>query len=153
MVWKVSWLNSSGLLPFDLENAQTVLLVSTKLQFIITEMALEIQERHAIVQGTPIVQPTDFFGSVVLNLFFSWSISLCSRYQNAFHTNASLTNSISKSCLLNIHGNGNALMVSKLTLCSIECFPACFLLVDMGRNYVHLVKNELLHVESLDLLL
>lgn len=53
----------------------TVLLVGTKLQVIITEMALEIQEKHAVVQGTPIVQPTDelfcFKFSIVLSLFFS----------------------------------------------------------------------------------
>ncbi|KAH9315725.1 hypothetical protein KI387_024352, partial [Taxus chinensis] len=36
-----------------------VLLVGMKLQVIITEMALEIHERHAVVKGTPVVQPSD----------------------------------------------------------------------------------------------
>jgi mlo protein len=36
-----------------------VLLVGTKLQVIITEMALEIQDRCSVVKGTPIVRPTN----------------------------------------------------------------------------------------------
>nr|DAD39183.1 TPA_asm: hypothetical protein HUJ06_013506 [Nelumbo nucifera] len=36
-----------------------ILAVGTKLQSIITTMALEIQERHAVVQGIPLVQVTD----------------------------------------------------------------------------------------------
>jgi hypothetical protein len=56
-------------------------------------------------------------------------------------TQISLTNCISESCSLNIYGNTNCLMV---TLCSAECFPACFLLVDMGKHYVHSVKNKFL---------
>lgn len=38
---------------------QIVLAVGTKLQAIITKMALEIQERHAVVQGIPLVQVGD----------------------------------------------------------------------------------------------
>ncbi|XP_011074255.1 MLO-like protein 9 [Sesamum indicum] len=36
-----------------------ILAVGTKLQSIITRMAIEIQERHAVVQGIPLVQVTD----------------------------------------------------------------------------------------------
>ncbi|KAL3736474.1 hypothetical protein ACJRO7_025422 [Eucalyptus globulus] len=36
-----------------------ILAVGTKLQSIITQMALEIQERHAVVQGIPLVQVSD----------------------------------------------------------------------------------------------
>ncbi|KAL0392257.1 UNVERIFIED_CONTAM: MLO-like protein 5 [Sesamum radiatum] len=36
-----------------------ILAVGTKLQSIITKMAIEIQERHAVVQGIPLVQVTD----------------------------------------------------------------------------------------------
>lgn len=38
---------------------QIVLLVGTKLQVIITKMGLRIQERGAVVKGTPLVEPTD----------------------------------------------------------------------------------------------
>ena len=51
---------------------QIVLLVGAKLQVIITEMALEIQERHVVVEGAPIVQPTNelfWFGRPQLILF------------------------------------------------------------------------------------
>ena len=38
---------------------KVILAVGTKLQAIITQMALEIQERHAVVQGIPLVQVSD----------------------------------------------------------------------------------------------
>lgn len=38
---------------------KTILAVGTKLQAIITQMAVEIQERHAVVQGIPLVQVSD----------------------------------------------------------------------------------------------
>lgn len=40
--------------------------MGTKLQAIITQMALEIQERHAVVQGIPLVQVSD------RHFWFSW---------------------------------------------------------------------------------
>lgn len=43
-----------------------ILAVGTKLQAIITQMALEIQERHAVVQGIPLVQVSD------RHFWFSW---------------------------------------------------------------------------------
>ena len=39
--------------------AQVILAVGTKLQAILTKMALEITERHAVVQGIPLVQASD----------------------------------------------------------------------------------------------
>lgn len=38
---------------------QVILAVGTKLQAILTKMALEITERHAVVQGIPLVQASD----------------------------------------------------------------------------------------------
>ncbi|KAL7244637.1 hypothetical protein ACSBR2_000084 [Camellia fascicularis] len=60
-----------------------VLSVGTKLQAIITQMAVEIQERHAVVQGIPLVQVSDrhfWFGwpQLILHLIH---ITL---FQNAF---------------------------------------------------------------------
>ncbi|ERN17137.1 MLO-like protein 9 [Amborella trichopoda] len=60
-----------------------ILAVGTKLQAIITNMALEIQERHAVVQGMPLVQLNDkhfWFGSPKLVLF----LIHFTLFQNAF---------------------------------------------------------------------
>ena len=38
---------------------QIVLLVGTKLQVIITKMAVRIQERGEVVKGVPVVEPGD----------------------------------------------------------------------------------------------
>ena len=40
-------------------NLQIILLVGTKLQMIITEMALRIQDRGEVVKGAPVVEPGD----------------------------------------------------------------------------------------------
>ncbi|CAA6663140.1 unnamed protein product [Spirodela intermedia] len=60
-----------------------ILAVGTKLQAIITQMALEIQERHLIIQGIPLVQLTDhhfWFGRPGLLLtFIHFTL-----FQNAF---------------------------------------------------------------------
>ncbi|KAI3783267.1 hypothetical protein L1987_42344 [Smallanthus sonchifolius] len=50
-----------------------ILSVGTKLQGIITQMAIEIQEKHAVVQGIPLVQVTDkhfWFQDPTLILYF-----------------------------------------------------------------------------------
>ncbi|RRT51993.1 hypothetical protein B296_00050768 [Ensete ventricosum] len=50
----------------------TILSVGTKLQAIITQMALEIKERHAVIQGMPLVQLSDhhfWFGRPQFVLF------------------------------------------------------------------------------------
>uniref|UniRef100_A0A7C9D0C3 MLO-like protein n=2 Tax=Opuntia streptacantha TaxID=393608 RepID=A0A7C9D0C3_OPUST len=44
----------------------TVLTVGTKLQAIITRMAVEITEKHAVIQGMPLVQVSD------KHFWFSW---------------------------------------------------------------------------------
>ncbi|KMZ76281.1 MLO-like protein [Zostera marina] len=60
-----------------------ILAVGTKLQAIITTMALEIKERHVVVQGMPVVQLGDqhfWFGRPALVLFFIHF----TLFQNAF---------------------------------------------------------------------
>lgn len=42
-----------------LDCLKLILAIGTKLQSIITRMAIEIQERHAVVQGIPLVQVSD----------------------------------------------------------------------------------------------
>ncbi|KAK4730277.1 hypothetical protein R3W88_023265 [Solanum pinnatisectum] len=60
-----------------------ILAVGTKLQAIIAQMALEIQERHAVVQGIPLVQISDrnfWFGKPTLVLH----LVHLTLFQNAF---------------------------------------------------------------------
>ncbi|CAN4128182.1 unnamed protein product [Withania somnifera] len=60
-----------------------ILAVGTKLQAIIAQMALEIQERHAVVQGIPLVQVSDrnfWFGKPTLILH----LVHLTLFQNAF---------------------------------------------------------------------
>uniref|UniRef100_A0A1D1YET4 MLO-like protein n=2 Tax=Anthurium amnicola TaxID=1678845 RepID=A0A1D1YET4_9ARAE len=60
-----------------------ILAVGTKLQAIITQMALEIKERHVVVQGIPLVKLTDhhfWFGRPGLVLF----LIHYTLFQNAF---------------------------------------------------------------------
>ncbi|XP_015084528.1 MLO-like protein 9 [Solanum pennellii] len=60
-----------------------ILAVGTKLQAIIAQMALEIQERHAVVQGIPLVQISDrnfWFGKPTLILH----LVHLTLFQNAF---------------------------------------------------------------------
>lgn len=45
---------------------KVILSVGTKLQAIITQMAVEIQERHAVVQGIPLIQVSDRY------FWFGW---------------------------------------------------------------------------------
>ncbi|XP_074572609.1 MLO-like protein 9 [Curcuma longa] len=61
----------------------TILSVGTKLQAIITQMALEITERHAVIQGIPLVQLSDhhfWFGRPRFILF----LIHFALFQNAF---------------------------------------------------------------------
>ncbi|XP_073112783.1 MLO-like protein 10 isoform X2 [Elaeis guineensis] len=60
-----------------------ILAVGTKLQAIITQMAVEIQERHSVIQGTPLVQLSDqhfWFARPQLVLF----LIHFTLFQNAF---------------------------------------------------------------------
>lgn len=57
--WPLNWL-------------QIILAVGTELQSVLTKMALEIAERHAVVQGMPLVQGSDkyfWFGRPHLVLY------------------------------------------------------------------------------------
>ncbi|KAK2988206.1 hypothetical protein RJ640_020688, partial [Escallonia rubra] len=62
---------------------KVILAVGTKLQAIIAQMAVEIQERHAVVQGIPLVQVSD------RHFWFSWPklilyLLQLTLFQNAF---------------------------------------------------------------------
>lgn len=42
-------------------NLKVILAVGTKLQGIISQMAMEIKERHVVIQGIPLVQVSDSY--------------------------------------------------------------------------------------------
>ncbi|KAM0942157.1 hypothetical protein DsansV1_C15g0135301 [Dioscorea sansibarensis] len=76
-------LNIHGELNLEGLPHKTILAVGTKLQAIISRMAIEIKERHAVIQGIPLVQLSDhhfWFGRPHLVLFL---IHL-SLFQNTF---------------------------------------------------------------------
>lgn len=61
---------------------QILLLVGTKLEVIIMEMAQQIQDRTTVVKGAPVVEHSNkyfWFNQPDWNLFFDTSILPCSR--------------------------------------------------------------------------
>ncbi|KAK3010633.1 hypothetical protein RJ639_012336 [Escallonia herrerae] len=74
------WLS---IMPLVVNWYKVILAVGTKLQAIIAQMAVEIQERHAVVQGIPLVQVSD------RHFWFSWPklilyLLQLTLFQNAF---------------------------------------------------------------------
>ncbi|XP_019186715.1 PREDICTED: MLO-like protein 9 [Ipomoea nil] len=125
----------------------TILSVGTKLQAIIGQMAIEIQERHAVVQGIPLVQVSDrhFWFSkpkLVLHLihltlfqnafeitYFFW-ISYEFGIHSCFHSNFYLA--VARVCL----GFGVQFMCSYITL------PLYALVTQMGSTMKRSIFDE-----------
>ncbi|KAK6154050.1 hypothetical protein DH2020_013689 [Rehmannia glutinosa] len=124
-----------------------ILAVGTKLQAILTKMALEITERHAVVQGIPLVQGSDkyfWFGrpQLVLHLIHF------ALFQNAFQVTYFLWIWYEfglKSCF---HDNFGliiakiALGVGVLFLCSYITLPLYALIAQMGSNMKKSIFDE-----------
>ncbi|KAF8405577.1 hypothetical protein HHK36_010484 [Tetracentron sinense] len=116
-----------------------ILAVGTKLQGIITKMALEIQERHAVVQGIPLVQVSDkhfWFGWPQLVLY----LIHFTLFQNAFQITYFLWIWYEfglKSCF---HQNFEliiiriALGIAVQVMCSYITLPLYALITQMGSN-------------------
>ncbi|KAL6339035.1 hypothetical protein AAG906_024186 [Vitis piasezkii] len=124
-----------------------VFAVGTKLQAVLTKMALEITERHAVVQGIPLVQGSDKY------FWFSWPQLVLHLihfvlFQNAFQITYFLWIWYSfglKSCF---HNNFKlviikiALGVGVLFLCSYITLPLYALITQMGSNMKRSVFDE-----------
>ncbi|XP_009369784.2 MLO-like protein 8 isoform X2 [Pyrus x bretschneideri] len=124
-----------------------ILLVGTKLQAILTKMAIEITERHAVVQGIPLVQGSDkyfWFGrpQLILNLihfalfqnafqiiYFFW-IWYSFGLKSCFHANFKLA--IAKVIL----------GVGVLCLCSYITLPLYALVTQMGSHMKRSIFDE-----------
>ncbi|GMH06615.1 hypothetical protein Nepgr_008455 [Nepenthes gracilis] len=124
-----------------------IVAVGTKLQAILTKMALEITERHAVVQGIPLVLGSDKY------FWFSWPQLLLhllhfTLFQNAFQITYFLWIWYEfglKSCfhdrfvfvLIKL-----ALGVSALCLCSYITLPLYALVTQMGSHMKKSVFDE-----------
>ncbi|KAL6507611.1 MLO-like protein 8 [Orobanche gracilis] len=124
-----------------------ILAVGTKLQAILTKMALEITERHAVVQGIPLVQGSDkyfWFGrpQLVLHLIHF------ALFQNAFQVTYFLWIWYEfglKSCFHDNFGYIIAkigLGVGVLFLCSYITLPLYALIAQMGSHMKKSIFDE-----------
>jgi len=125
-----------------------ILAVGTKLEAILTRMALEIAERHAVVQGIPLVQGSDkyfWFGQphLVLNMihfalfqnafqltYFFWIWYEYGLRHKCFHEKFNLI--IVKICL----------GVGVLLLCSYITLPLYALVAQMGSHMKKSIFDE-----------
>ncbi|KAL4591986.1 hypothetical protein LXL04_004963 [Taraxacum kok-saghyz] len=124
-----------------------VLLVGTKLQVIITKMGLKIQERGAVVKGTPLVEPTDnlfWFNRPHLLLYLIHFVL----FQNAFQLTFFAWSGYEfgeKSCF---HKNKADLCIKLsmgvfvLILCSYVTLPLYALVTQMGSTMKPTIFND-----------
>ncbi|KAK9285455.1 hypothetical protein L1049_024648 [Liquidambar formosana] len=124
-----------------------ILAVGTKLQTILTKMALEITERHAVVQGIPLVQGSDKYfwlgrPQLVLHL-----IHFC-LFQNAFQITYFLWIWYSFGLRSCFHNNFKlviakvALGVGVIILCSYITLPLYALITQMGSHMKKSIFDE-----------
>ncbi|KAM7515991.1 hypothetical protein LguiA_005574 [Lonicera macranthoides] len=124
-----------------------ILAVGTKLQAILTQMALEISERHAVVQGIPLVQGSDkyfWFGrpQLVLNLIHF------ALFQNAFQLTYFLWIWYEYGINSCFHDNIRlviakiAVGASVLILCSYITLPLYALIAQMGSHMKKSIFDE-----------
>lgn len=124
-----------------------ILLVGTKLQVIISKMALDIQSRHAVVQGTPLVQPSDehfWFGRPQLILFLIHFTLFQNAFEVAFFCFIWLQFGL-KSCFHENFGfiiTRFAMGVGVQFLCSYITLPLYALVTQMGSNMKEAIFNE-----------
>lgn len=124
-----------------------ILLVGTKLQVIITKMALDIQSRHAVVQGTPLVQPSDehfWSGRPQLILFLIHFTLFQNAFEVAFFCFIWLQFGL-KSCFHENFGfiiTRFAMGVGVQFLCSYITLPLYALVTQMGSNMKEAIFNE-----------
>lgn len=124
-----------------------ILAVGTKLQAILTKMALEISERHAVVQGIPLVQGSDkyfWFGRphILLHLIHF------ALFQNAFQITYFLWIWYSFGLNSCFHSDFKlaiikvALGVAVLFICSYVTLPLYILVTQMGSHMKKSIFDE-----------
>ncbi|PNY08579.1 MLO-like protein 8-like [Trifolium pratense] len=112
-----------------------IFAVGTKLQATLSKMAIEITERHAVIQGIPLVQGSDkyfWFGKpqLILHLIhfalFQYSFGM----KNCFHADT-------KAAIIKV-----ALGVLALCLCSYITLPLYALVTQMGSRMKKSIFDE-----------
>ncbi|XP_031486766.1 MLO-like protein 12 [Nymphaea colorata] len=124
-----------------------VLVVGAKLQVIVAQMALRLQEEKSVIMGTPLVQPTNelfWFGRPQLVLFL---IHL-TLFQNAFELTFFIWITFQfglKSCY---HENFEIIVVRVVLalvvqfVCSYVTLPLYALVTQMGSHFKESIFNE-----------
>ncbi|CAK9163743.1 unnamed protein product [Ilex paraguariensis] len=123
------------------------LAVGTKLQAIITQMAVEIQERHAVVQGIPLVQVSD------RNFWFGWPKLIIylihlTLFQNAFEITYFFWITYEFGLYSCFHENFTlavvrvALGIGAQFLCSYITLPLYALVTQMGSTMKQSIFDE-----------
>ncbi|KAJ9554923.1 hypothetical protein OSB04_009537, partial [Centaurea solstitialis] len=124
-----------------------VLLVGTKLQVIITKMGLRIQERGAVIKGTPLVKPTDnlfWFNRPQVLLYLIHFVLFQNAFQLAFFAWSAYEFG-PKSCF---HKNKAdfgikvSMGVFVLILCSYVTLPLYALVTQMGSTMKPTIFND-----------
>ncbi|KAI3426614.1 MLO-like protein [Psidium guajava] len=124
-----------------------ILAVGTELQAVLTKMALEITQRHAVVQGIPLVQGSDryfWFGRPQLVLHFIHF----ALFQNAFQITYFLWIWYSFGWDTCFHDNVKlaivkvALGIGVLCLCSYSTLPLYALVTQMGSRMKKSIFDE-----------
>ncbi|XP_022882896.1 MLO-like protein 12 [Olea europaea var. sylvestris] len=124
-----------------------ILVVGTKLQFIITEMGLRIQERGDVVKGIPVVQPGDdlfWFNRPRVLLYLIQFVLFQNAFQLAFFAWAWYEFGM-RSCF---HNKTEDLVirismgVMVQILCSYVILPIYALVTQMGSNMKPTIFNE-----------
>ncbi|KAL8251544.1 hypothetical protein R6Q59_035237 [Mikania micrantha] len=125
-----------------------ILAVGTKLQAILTKMAIEITERHAVVQGIPLVQASDklfWFSSPNLMLH----LIHFALFQNAFQITYFLWLWYEYKQINNCFHDSIVLLIIKLVIgfgalimCSYITLPLYALLSQMGSNMKQSIFDE-----------
>ncbi|RZC67414.1 hypothetical protein C5167_011114 [Papaver somniferum] len=124
-----------------------ILAVGTKLQAIITQMALEIQQRHAVVQGIPLVQVSD------RHFWFAWPPLILylihfTLFQNAFQITYFLWIWYEFGLRSCFHQNFNLIILRVILgvlvqfMCSYITLPLYALVTQMGSTMKKSIFDE-----------
>uniref|UniRef100_A0A6N2LSF2 MLO-like protein n=1 Tax=Salix viminalis TaxID=40686 RepID=A0A6N2LSF2_SALVM len=124
-----------------------IILIGTKLQVIITQMGLKIQDRGDVVRGAPVVQPGDdlfWFGRPRLLLFLI-HVAL---FQNAFQIAFFIWSTYEFTLQSCYHAHNEAIII-RITLgvvvqivCSYVTLPLYALVTQMGSSMRPTVFND-----------
>ncbi|XP_059068866.1 MLO-like protein 2 [Cryptomeria japonica] len=124
-----------------------LLIVGTKLQVIITKMALDIQDRSSVVQGAPVVKPNDqlfWFGRPRLILYLIHFTQFETAFQIAFFFWTWYEYGLT-SCF-NTRVQGTILKITTgiaaQILCSYVTLPLYALVTQMGSNMRTAIFDE-----------